>query len=211
MEGGIYLPSQTFFNLTEEKQKTIHLAAMNEFSKVEFSKASINQIIKDAGIPRGSFYMYFEDKDDLFNYCIQSLMDELRIALFRELLKSSVDLESLIYGLHNYLFHTYQQNKQYEGFVKHVMIYFQSQFETMDHAQKNHQPLREGMKRIVPQLNNDQFEDSSDNGKYMAVEIAFSVLRGVLVNSFIQHIGIEESLETLKKYMGIVIMGYTRK
>ncbi|MGD9910174.1 MAG: TetR/AcrR family transcriptional regulator [Candidatus Izemoplasmatales bacterium] len=205
------MPTQTFFNLPKEKQNSIHLAAMNEFSKVEFSKASINQIIKDAGIPRGSFYMYFEDKYDLFNFCIQAMMDELRTALFRELMKSGGDLESLIYGLHDYLFDTYEQNKQYEGFVKHVMIYFQSQFETLDHTKKNHQPLREGMRRIVPHLNDDQFEDCSDESKYIAVEIAFSVLRSVMVNSFMQNKSHQVSKLELKKYMSIVQSGYIKK
>jgi AcrR family transcriptional regulator len=47
---------------------------------VSFSEASINQIVRRAGIPRGSFYQYFEDKNDLF-IC---LMEQVRLHLLTE-------------------------------------------------------------------------------------------------------------------------------
>lgn len=60
------MPSETFKNLSLEKQQSILTAAKKEFSSVSFHDASINKIIKDAGISRGSFYMYFKDKEDLY-------------------------------------------------------------------------------------------------------------------------------------------------
>ncbi len=62
---GDTVPTQTFFHLPKEKQKTLLKAAINEFTQYSFENASINQIIKEASIPRGSFYMYFRDKEDL--------------------------------------------------------------------------------------------------------------------------------------------------
>lgn len=64
------MPSQTFFNLPKEKQQTIYDAAIKEFSRVTFDEASINQIIQTAHISRGSFYMYFKDKEDLYYYLV---------------------------------------------------------------------------------------------------------------------------------------------
>jgi TetR/AcrR family transcriptional regulator len=60
------MPKETFFNLSEEKKQKIFDAAVFEFSKRRFSEASINQIIKNAGISRGSFYQYFENKEDIY-------------------------------------------------------------------------------------------------------------------------------------------------
>ena len=60
------MPKQTFYKLPQEKQERILAAAKREFTQVRYSDASINQIIRDAGIPRGSFYQYFEDKKDIF-------------------------------------------------------------------------------------------------------------------------------------------------
>ena len=60
------MPKQTFFNLPEGKRKTLMNAAEKEFARVPLAKASISNIIKDANIPRGSFYQYFENKEDLY-------------------------------------------------------------------------------------------------------------------------------------------------
>ena len=53
------MPSQTFQNLSEEKKQRIFGAIYSELLRVPFPEMSINQIIKNAGIPRGSFYQYF--------------------------------------------------------------------------------------------------------------------------------------------------------
>lgn len=60
------MPTATFFNLPYEKWEKIMRAARAEFARVPFSEASINRIVRAAGIPRGSFYMYFKNKEDLF-------------------------------------------------------------------------------------------------------------------------------------------------
>ena len=71
------MPLQTFFNLTKEKQDKIISAAKNEFTEKSFYDASINKIIKEAGISRGSFYMYFVDKEDLFVYLMDDYRDKM--------------------------------------------------------------------------------------------------------------------------------------
>lgn len=71
------MPSKTFFNLKEEKRARIEKALINEFSKDSFEQVSITNIIKEAEIPRGSFYQYFEDKEDAVKYLLEKfiLMD----------------------------------------------------------------------------------------------------------------------------------------
>ncbi len=60
------MPKQTFYNLPQLKQDTILKAAIAEFSQYGFDLSSIQRIITVSGIPRGSFYQYFEDKTDIF-------------------------------------------------------------------------------------------------------------------------------------------------
>lgn len=55
-----------FDNLDDEKQQRIIDAAGEEFAEKGYEGASINRIIKQAGISKGSLYYYFEDKADLF-------------------------------------------------------------------------------------------------------------------------------------------------
>ncbi len=68
------MSTDRFLRLPEEKRNRFLNAAWEEFTTTRFSEASINQIVRKAGIPRGSFYQYFNDKEDLFSY----LLDDVR-------------------------------------------------------------------------------------------------------------------------------------
>lgn len=65
------MPTSTFMNLPAEKREKILRAAVAEFSRKNYGEASINRIIQAAEIPRGSFYQYFADKQDLFHYVLR--------------------------------------------------------------------------------------------------------------------------------------------
>ena len=97
------MPSSTFLNLPAEKQEKLLEAATREFSHKPFNEASINQIIKEAGIPRGSFYMYFQDKEDLFLYLIKGYMDQLLMLLEEFLLQNGGDIFRALLDLYDYI------------------------------------------------------------------------------------------------------------
>lgn len=59
----------TFERLPEEKRERILQAARAEFIRYPYEKTSINRILAEAEIPKGSFYQYFDDKADLFSLC----------------------------------------------------------------------------------------------------------------------------------------------
>ena len=70
------MPKETFYRLPGEKRKRIMAAAERDFLENSFEAASINRIIKEAAIPRGSFYQYFEDKKDIFLYIVSTHKNE---------------------------------------------------------------------------------------------------------------------------------------
>jgi AcrR family transcriptional regulator len=65
------MPKETFYNLSEGKREKIIEAAMKEFEQKNFDSSSINKIVENSGISKGSFYQYFADKKDLYKYIIQ--------------------------------------------------------------------------------------------------------------------------------------------
>lgn len=73
------MPKQTFLNLPEEKRETIINAAVEEFAGYGFESASINRIVANSGISKGSFYQYFEDKADVFRHLVDVLANEKAI------------------------------------------------------------------------------------------------------------------------------------
>ncbi|MEH7120236.1 TetR family transcriptional regulator, partial [Neobacillus vireti] len=72
------MPKITFNNLPEEKKQTLIAAMKKEFSRVPLYDASISNIVKSAKIPRGSFYQYFEDKEDAFFFLFNDLVLSIR-------------------------------------------------------------------------------------------------------------------------------------
>lgn len=68
VKGGMLMPKETFMKLSQEKKDKIIIAAKKEFSRVPFEETSIKNIVEEAGIARGSFYQYFDSKEDLLKY-----------------------------------------------------------------------------------------------------------------------------------------------
>lgn len=90
------MPRNTFFCLPEEKRQRLTGAAWQEFTRVSFADASINRIVQEARIPRGSFYQYFTDKEDLFSFLLRGLGSAFWELLEQELQAHSGDLPAAL-------------------------------------------------------------------------------------------------------------------
>ncbi|MCK8817902.1 TetR/AcrR family transcriptional regulator [Natroniella sulfidigena] len=75
------MPSDTFFNLPQDKQERVLDAAIKEFSRFSYHKTSINRIVEEAEIAKGSFYQYFTGKKDLFKYIIELITEKKMVYL----------------------------------------------------------------------------------------------------------------------------------
>lgn len=51
-------------------------AALNEFITHEYDKASLNRIIKSAGISKGTFYYHFKNKEELYKHLLITAVKE---------------------------------------------------------------------------------------------------------------------------------------
>ena len=76
------MPKQTFFNLSDEKRDHIIEVAIRTFAECGYQEASITSIVARAGIAKGSFYQYFEDKDDLYLHILRSIA-EFKIKIYK--------------------------------------------------------------------------------------------------------------------------------
>ena len=79
------MPTTTFFNLPPPKREKLLNAAIAEFARRPYGEVSINRIIQGAEIPRGSFYQYFADKTDLFQYVLRGYDKLLEAAIMKSL------------------------------------------------------------------------------------------------------------------------------
>lgn len=62
------MPTATWERLPEQRRRSVLDAAEAEFAERGFSGGSLNTIVREAGISKGSLFQYFEDKADLYAY-----------------------------------------------------------------------------------------------------------------------------------------------
>lgn len=120
------MPSSTFYNLPAEKREKLLDAAREEFSRVPYEKASINKMIHAAGIPRGSFYMYFTDKADLFRYLMQLPQDRIIARMEETLERREGDVFAATLDFYDQALVTFCQAKANPFFQKMAAIMVQN-------------------------------------------------------------------------------------
>ncbi len=97
------MPKQTFYNLKEEKREKIEQALLKEFSNNTFEGASISNIIVEAQIPRGSFYQYFENKEDAVEYIINKYLKKEKEKIYTSLLRNNGDIFKTSIDIYDYI------------------------------------------------------------------------------------------------------------
>ena len=90
----------------EERRKVILEAAKNRFQRFGYSKTTMDEIAGDAGISKGTIYLYFESKEDIFNDLLGKEAREMGRFLYHEVkdVSSAVkQLEMIFTGALDYL------------------------------------------------------------------------------------------------------------
>ena len=113
------MPTKTFYNLSKVKREKLLDAVRKEFSRVPFNEVSINQIIKTAGISRGSFYQYFNGKQDTLEYLLADYQDTMEHHALDSLEKSGGDLFQMFIDVFDFTY-TFVTEKKNNGFFKNV-------------------------------------------------------------------------------------------
>ncbi len=114
------MPKETFFNLKLDKREKIETALVNEFSRTTFEKASISNIIEEAQIPRGSFYQYFEDKEDAVKYIMQKYAKLEKEKLYNLLIETNGDIFETTLKMYDYIIEV-SRNEKYLKICKNIM------------------------------------------------------------------------------------------
>ena len=97
------MPSTTFYNLPAEKRERLLSAARAEFARAPYEEASVNRMIRAAGIPRGSFYMYFTDKEELFRFLMETYSGMLSDWMGAQLAQNGGDLFAAFLALFDFI------------------------------------------------------------------------------------------------------------
>ena len=71
----------TFRQLPPDKQERVLDAALAEFAEQGYQAASLNRLVAQAGIAKGSLYQYFPNKEGVFRHIFQFALKQVRRTL----------------------------------------------------------------------------------------------------------------------------------
>ncbi len=133
------MPKETFLKLSKEKQQKVINAAKKEFARVPIENVSIKNIVEEADIARGSFYQYFESKEDLLIYILKENSEKLNIKLKNEVSKTNGDIFKLYIFLYDSMLEEFTGNSDQDLF-KQIFINLKSSDENIFDIVKNIKP-----------------------------------------------------------------------
>ena len=171
------MPSDTFLRLNADKREKLIDASFKEFSLYNFNDVSINRIIKEAGISRGSFYMYFVDKKDLYFYLLEQHLEILINNMKNDLIKNKGDL-----------FKMFQNNikEEFNSFKNNNINFLKKSLENVTIMEESKKTFGFRDKRLLRELiPNINLELLNDNAK-KHIEVIFAINMHLLMVTLIK-------------------------
>ncbi|MCI8658933.1 MAG: TetR/AcrR family transcriptional regulator [Lachnospiraceae bacterium] len=114
------MPTERFYRLPESKRQAIREAALKELARVPFDKVSINQIIRNADISRGSFYTYFIDKQDMVEFLLKDTFEEMQKLCKEELDSNGGDYFAMVEKMFEYFVGELQKNQNMVSIARNI-------------------------------------------------------------------------------------------
>ena len=124
------MPKETFLKLSKEKQQKIIKSAKKEFARAPIENVSIKNIVEEADIARGSFYQYFESKEDLLIYILKENSEKLNQKLKDKVKETNGDIFKLYIFLYDSMIEEFTNNPDQELF-KQIFINLKSSDENV--------------------------------------------------------------------------------
>ena len=112
------MPSDTFFKLPQDKKEKILNCAKQEFTRATLQEASIKNIVETAGIARGSFYQYFDSKEDLLQYLLEEHIEKINNSIERSIKKTNGDIFEAFICIYDYMVNECMNKNEVQFFKK---------------------------------------------------------------------------------------------
>jgi TetR/AcrR family fatty acid metabolism transcriptional regulator len=104
----------------EKKRIKIMQAALKIFSRKGYSPAAVDEVAREAGIAKGTLYLYFQDKEDLFFSTIMYVFDNLASMMESNINESANPLE-ILENLAFCQLQFFSQNRDFFGIFQTVL------------------------------------------------------------------------------------------
>lgn len=199
------MAKQTFLNLNEVKQKKIIDALKKEFSRVPLKDALVSNIVKEAGIPRGSFYQYFDNIDDAFYYLVSEYSTKIKKYLLDDLVKNNGDIIMSYRHLYTYILDMIEDETNKEFFEK---IFLNMSYDLQAMFTPN---FNDGLNKMLNHIDVSKLNISSKFGIGYILDIVESTMMNNIIKSYKRNLGREKNTEIFEKELSLICDGILKK
>ena len=181
----------------QQKEDALFRSAYNLFMSKGISKTSIHDIVQDAGVAKGTFYLYFKDKFEIRDRLIARTAEKLFKAANTELKKVNVPkFEDKIIFIVDYVLEQMKKNKAVLRFVSKNLSWgvFRAAIEQKEEAT--------GVKNLLEELLAecpDVHIEAPDMMLFLIIELASSASYSTILDND------PVSYEELKPYLNASI------
>ncbi|EKN67889.1 TetR/AcrR family transcriptional regulator [Schinkia azotoformans] len=187
------MPKITFFNLAKDKRQLLIEALEQEFSRVPLYNASISNIVKAANIPRGSFYQYFEDKEDAYFFLLKEQILKNKENFILSLQKCDGDLFDTMTELYGLTVRELSKGENI-NFLKNVFLNMtheiENKFNEIFHADGD----IEHFKKISLLIKRDDLNVANDQELLHLMKIVITITLRNLIEKFAQNLSEKEAM-----------------
>jgi AcrR family transcriptional regulator len=196
------MPKDTFFNLSEDKRNKIIDAAKAEFTEHQLYKARVSNIIKNADIPRGSFYQYFEDLEDLYYYVIDEFFDKLFLKgqSFSDDVQDLFEFSIYTFG---YDYDEYTNDKRH----RFIMNILKSISENEEYVNLFKQRRDDYIVNLLQKLDMSSIRFTKEDDLIRMYQMIQDVKRNVIQKSLLDNLTKEEAIQEVIWYMDVLKNG----
>ena len=197
------MPTQTFLNLSENKRNIIIEASIKEFKRVLLKDASINKIIKDAGISRGSFYTYFKDINDLYIYTLNRYQEKLYKIIEKSIKQTNGNLLEATKQIYEQILNKcYQEKTTYKNIFLNINydISIRNQIECdLDNKYK--------LIELISKIDKTNLKIEKEEELFIIIDIIIGIVLHGLIEVFLEDKDINQIKEKLNIKMKLIEKG----
>jgi len=197
------MPKETFNRLSNNKKQNIENAIKKELSRVSIADMSINKIISDAHIPRGSFYQYFFDKEDAIRVVINNYIEKETEFIKKILKKNNGDIFKIHIIMYDYIIEQYFDN--YKLLYINIFDFLRKNTHTVISSM---QSSKEDINEYI-NFNILSFDTKEDI--VMMIKILSILTRSTILEVFRKRLTVEEGKEQMERQTKILQKGMMKK
>lgn len=204
------MPKATFFNLAEDKRNILIEALVKEFSRVPLYNASVSNIVKSANIPRGSFYQYFEDKEDAYFYLLNEQVAKSKEKFILCLLKYNGDLFDAMIEMFALTIMDFSKGENI-NFLKNALLNMTHEIESSFNDIFDANGNEDQFQQISLLINKDNLNISSDKELLHLLKIVATVTFRNLIERLAGNVSDKEALDDYSIEMELLKRGLYKR